>query len=365
VREQGLPAKVLLVDDDDLELLLMGDRLTAAGFQVTVAANGEEALSILERQWFPVILADWQMPVMDGIQLIEKLRARGGDESFFIMLSARATSEDFERGYCAGVDDYLSKQSSDTEILARIEAGLNTVALRRSLRQSRAALAIAQSQPEQPSADAKAQLATRLQAEMARARRYRRSCSVLLLGVYPSSTMITANGSGIGAASIITESVRLDFLQALQGAIRADVDTVMLYESSDQHMQFAIVLPETGPAEVSIIRSRTRATLLQRIREHSSMTDALDVSVGAASVDPSIDSAELMAGELLAVAENCRRCMASCGLHRLTAVQSSVVSQVAIPCRYGYAVADHCLELDHRYADERLTSMQQPAPVGP
>jgi len=364
-REQGLPAKVLLVDDDDLELLLMGDRLSASGFQVTVAANGEEALSILERQWFPVILADWQMPVMDGIQLIEKLRARGGDESFFIMLSARATSEDCERGYCAGVDDYLSKKSADTEIIARIEAGLNTVALRRSLRQSRAALAIAQSQPERPSGDAKAQLVTRLQSEMARARRYRRSCSVLLLGVYPLSAIVTTDSSRIREAGTITDSVQLDFLQALQGAIRTDVDTVMLYESSDQHMQFAIVLPETGPAEVSIIRSRVRAALLQRIREHATMFEAFDVSVGAASVDPSIDSAELMASELLAVAENCRRCMASCGLHRLTAVQSSVVSQVAIPCRYGYAVADHCLELDHRYADDRLANVPQPAAVGP
>jgi hypothetical protein len=82
------------------------------------------------------------------------------------------------------------------------------------------------------------------------------------------------------------------------------------------------------------------------------MVDAFDVSVGAASVDPSSERLDLTAAELLAAAENCRRCMASCGARRLAAVQSSVVSQVAIPCRHGYAVADHCLELDHRYADE-------------
>jgi DNA-binding response OmpR family regulator len=356
-RESGVPAKILVVDDDDLELSLMSDRLGAAGFQVTVATNGEEALAILEKQWFPVILTDWQMPVMDGIQLIEKLRERGGEDCYFIMLSVRASSEDFERGYCAGVDDYLAKKSSDTELMARIEAGLNTVALRRSLRQSRAALALTQAQTEAIHADAKTQLFARLQSEMARARRYQRACSVLVMGVHPSLPAVPAEAAAPGVdanhASGIDESARVAFMQALQGAIRIDVDSVVRYESSERHVQFAIVLPETGPAEVAVIRSRVRAALLQSIREQSSMVDKFDVSVGAASVDPSIDRPALTPEELLNAAEHCRRCMASCGARRLAAVQASVVSQVAIPCRYGYAVADHCLELDHRYADER------------
>jgi two-component system, cell cycle response regulator len=360
-RDQDVPAKVLLVDDDELELSLMADRLGASGFQVTVASNGEEALKILEHEWFPLILTDWQMPVMDGLQLVEKLRERGGDDSYFIMLSVRATSEDFERGYCAGVDDYLSKKSPDTEIMARIEAGLSTVALRRSLRQSRAALAINQSQQAATFANAKLQLVTRLQSEMGRARRYQRACSVLILGVHPSLAVAKAEGN-IAVPALIDDTVRMEFMQALQGVIRVDIDTVVLYESGERHVQLAIVLPETGPAEVAAIRGRVRAAIVQTVRKHVAMIDAFDVSVGAASVDPSVDRAGLMADELLAAAENCRRCMASCGARRLAAVQTSVVSQVSIPCRHGYAVADHCLELDHRYAAETLTSAPVHAP---
>jgi DNA-binding response OmpR family regulator len=351
VRNQDVPSKVLLVDDDELELSLMADRLIAAGFQVTIANNGEEALKILERDWFPLILTDWQMPVMDGIQFIENLRERGGDDSYCIMLSVRAASEDYERGYCAGVDDYLSKKSADTEIMARIESGLSTVALRRSLRQSRAALAISQANNEAANVDAKAHFTARLQSEISRARRYKRSCSALLLGVHPSLTAPAADRAAIEALHI-EDTARVALMQALQGVIRIDIDTVVLYESGERHVQFAIVLPETGPAEVAIIRSRVRAALLQTIRDQAAMVDAFDVSVGAASVDPSSERLDLTAAELLAAAENCRRCMASCGARRLAAVQSSVVSQVAIPCRHGYAVADHCLELDHRYADE-------------
>jgi PleD family two-component response regulator len=332
----------------------MSDRLSAAGFEVATAVNGEEALRLLEKQWFPVVLTDWQMPVMNGIQLVERLREHGGDDSYFIMLSIRAASDDFERGYCAGVDDYLSKKSTDTEILARIEAGLNTVALRRSLRQSRAALVTAQSQVKQLPLEPKAELLGRLQSELVRAKRYKRPCSILMLGVvHRFKNPEDRNGQAEASANVFDEPVQADYMQVLRGVIRIDIDSVVLFDIKPNELKFAIVLPETGPAEVSVIRSRVRNALEQRLREHESASDTLEVSVGAASLDPTVERATLSADELIVAAENCRRCMASNGARRLAAVQSSVVCQVAIPCRYGYAVADHCLELDHRYAAER------------
>ena len=349
LREYDIPRKVLLVDDDDLELSLMSDRLTHAGFEVAVTRNGEEALKALDAHWFPIVIADWQMPVMDGIKLVETLRERG-DDGYFIMLSVRASGEDFERGYCAGVDDYLSKKSSDTELMARIHAGLNTVALRRSLRQSRAALAVAHAQSSQTSDDNGTQLKTRLNTELARAKRYRRGCSVLMLAVRRDAS---------ASAQAMDATIRDDFLHALQGVIRVDIDAIHVYDFDAEHVQFAIVLPETGPAEVAVIRSRIREAVEQRARELSAQ--AWHVSVGAASVDPAQVRSELTADELLTAAEHCRRCMDSCGARRLTAVQTSVMNQVAIPCRFGYAVADHCLELDHRYAAERDHRAASPA----
>lgn len=358
-REHGIPAKILLVDDDELELSLMADRLRAVGYEIAIAHNGEEALRTLDEQWFPLILADWHMPVMDGLQLIEQIRLRGGSDSYFIMLSGRASSEDFERGYSAGVDDYLSKKWPDADLLARIEAGLNTVALRRSLREARAALAESQTahwldaKTQSPDAgqgepDARTELLNRLQVEIARARRYRRSCSVLVLGV-GAPAVSNANS----AAATIDANLQEAFMNVLKGGIRLDVDFVVLYESNNRQMQFAVVLPETGPAEVATIRSRIRAALARYMRDNAAMSDAFDLSIGAASADPAINKANLKAAELLDAAEHCRDCMATCGARRLAAVQTSVINQVAIPCRYGYAVADHCLELAQRYAAEQ------------
>ena len=106
----------------------MADRLAGAGFEVERAPDGEQALALLSRQWMPVVITDWQMPVMDGIAFTEQLRARGVEDTYVIMLTMRESSMDYERGYYAGVDDYLTKKLPDAELFARIHAGFNTLA---------------------------------------------------------------------------------------------------------------------------------------------------------------------------------------------------------------------------------------------
>lgn len=350
VGEHAVPTKILVVDDDELELSLMADRLTSAGFEVVTAPNGEDALRLLEEQWFPIVLTDWQMPVMDGIQLVEKLRDRGGDDSYFIMLSVRTSREDLERGYGAGVDDYLSKKSPDAELLARIRAGFHTVQLRRSLRQTRAALI--GSKLSSDGEDAQAQLLARMQTEIARARRYRRPCSLLMLGVEIS------RAPKCKADLKITPELRNSLMQAVRGVIRIDIDWAGPYEDAEPGgkkgtIGFAIVLPETGPAEAITVRSRIRAALQQRMRELVGGDAQLELSVGAASVDPTTDNSKLTAEALLATAGRCRRCMSDRGESRLHAVQASVAHKVAIPCKQGYAVADHCLELQQSNAEAK------------
>ena len=132
--------EILVVDDDELERALIGDRLERRGFKVSQAADGFEAMKMLEQQPFPVLIVDWRMPTMDGIQLTEQLRARGMLDTYVIMLTARDGHLDFERGYLAGVDDYLSKKVNDVELLARVYKAFEMLTLRRELRDARAEL---------------------------------------------------------------------------------------------------------------------------------------------------------------------------------------------------------------------------------
>ena len=349
--EESVPLRALVVDADEMELSLMADRLRAANFEVAVARVVDDAYRLLGQQWFPLILFDSQTPSAKDSHLVDTLRMRGGEDTYFVMLSAHAGGEEFDRGRGSGIDDYLSKKWSDAELLARLNAGLHTVGLRRSLRKTRAASAVAHSSMD--ATDAKAQLLIRLQSEVARARRYRRSCSVLLVGIHTNAPA--------GESTRFDAELESALMHSLRGTIRLDIDAIALFESSDCHFQFALVLPETGPAEVASIRHRVRTTVSQKLREYSAGIEQLSVSIGAASVDPNVESAaypaqdrpEGAAEQLLQSAQSCGQCMATLGAKRLAAVQSSVVNQVAIPCRHGYAVADHCLEIGQASPDDR------------
>jgi DNA-binding response OmpR family regulator len=134
-------AKILVVDDDELELALICDRLQSRNFEVQRASNGADALKLLEQEWFPVVLTDWQMPVMDGVELTERLRARGVTDTYVIMLTVLDAKLNYERAYKAGVDDYLTKKLPEIELFARIHAAFSTLNLRRSLQEAREALA--------------------------------------------------------------------------------------------------------------------------------------------------------------------------------------------------------------------------------
>lgn len=98
-------------------------------------------MKLLEEHPFPVLLLDWSMPVVNGLELTRAMRARGMQDTCVIMLTGRDEVFDYEQGYGAGVDDFLSKRVPDVELLARIHAAFTTFSLRRELRETQAGLA--------------------------------------------------------------------------------------------------------------------------------------------------------------------------------------------------------------------------------
>lgn len=135
--------RILIVDDDELARSRIGERLEARAMKVTYAADGAAALALAEGRSFAVILVDWQMPVMDGIEFAAALRALDEPDTYIVILSNRDNSMDYERGYRAGVDDYMTKRITDQDMHARIHSGFAIYKLRRALRETQAALAAA------------------------------------------------------------------------------------------------------------------------------------------------------------------------------------------------------------------------------
>ncbi len=114
--------KTILIVDDDPKLLKMLERtLSYEGFHVVSATDGNQALAELQAYRPDVVVLDWLMPGLDGIGVVDRMRA-GGDKTLVLMLSARDAVENRVEGLEMGADDYLVKPFAPSELLARVHA---------------------------------------------------------------------------------------------------------------------------------------------------------------------------------------------------------------------------------------------------
>lgn len=113
--------KILIADDDPKLCKMVKRTLLYEGFQVFTAANGREALDKAASQKPELIILDWMMPEIDGIEVAMSLR-QANDSTPILMLTAKDAVEDRVTGLDSGADDYLVKPFAPTELLARIRA---------------------------------------------------------------------------------------------------------------------------------------------------------------------------------------------------------------------------------------------------
>ena len=115
--------EILLADDEPNQIELMKFNLEKSGFLVKSAYNGEQALDMIYEKKPAVLIADWMMPKMSGIELCRILRSNKDTKLLpIIMLSARSEEADKSLGLDTGADDYISKPFSPMELVSRVKA---------------------------------------------------------------------------------------------------------------------------------------------------------------------------------------------------------------------------------------------------
>jgi len=116
---------VLIVEDQEALVTMLKYNLEGAGFRVNTAGDGEEALVAAAEEVPDLILLDWMLPLMSGIEVCRQLRSKPETKrSPIIMLTARGEETDKLRGLDSGCDDYITKPFSPAELIARINAVL-------------------------------------------------------------------------------------------------------------------------------------------------------------------------------------------------------------------------------------------------
>ena len=118
-----MPAKILVIEDDAALVTLLDYNLTAQGYTVHTATSAEDGEALLAGDPFDLIVLDWMLPDMPGIDLCIRLRRKGKPPHIpVLMLTARGEEADRVRGLSTGADDYVVKPFSVPELMARVAA---------------------------------------------------------------------------------------------------------------------------------------------------------------------------------------------------------------------------------------------------
>lgn len=248
-RASRFPFPILIVDDNRLLRTMLETSLKSAGYDVVMAENGKEALEIFNKGYYPIVMTDWVMPEMDGLELCRAIRADcSGRYTYIILLTSQDSKNDVIAGLEAGADEYLVKPAHQVELLTRLKTAKRILDLESSLKKSLEEIGNLSRIDTLTGVYNRRYLDERLSPEIKRAYRYERALSLILVGINDFSGITSAHGHYAGelalkgCADVLTES------------IRRDIDWLARYDDD----RFVVVLPETDASGAMILAKRLR-----------------------------------------------------------------------------------------------------------
>jgi putative two-component system response regulator len=283
---------ILLVEDDQLVLENLVSILAAIGEPVMTAADGAEAIGVWEHYHPRVVISDWVMPRVDGVELCRYLRARAdGVSTHFIMLTMHSDKARLLDAYRAGVDDFVAKPFDPEELLARVRAGIRIGKLQADMAQKNAGsqalnaeLASMNSRLERLSITDeltgvfnRRHAMFRLQEQWALATRYGRPLTIAMIDI--DHFKRTNDTYGHDAGDTVLKAVAEILREQTRGT-----DAVCRVGGEE----FLIVFPFQTVDEATICVERCRSTVEKHGFTHNDLSITTTISAGVAAKSPDL-----------------------------------------------------------------------------
>ena len=241
---------ILVVDDSILLRNMLADTLKLAGYEVTTAENGKEALALYRTSYYPIVITDWVMPEMSGLELCKAIRDDRSTSgyTYVIMLTSQDSKNDIISGLEAGADEYLIKTVHKAELHARLKSARRILELEAAREQYVAEIRSMSLVDPVTGVYNRSFMEDRIPKEIKRAYRYQRPLSLNLVAISQFERIRAEHGHY--GADVILKGLAVCIAEAL----RKDIDWMARYGEGE----FVIALPETSVQEAMIVTKRLR-----------------------------------------------------------------------------------------------------------
>jgi diguanylate cyclase (GGDEF)-like protein len=269
--------RLLIAEDELISRRLLVSALARMGHDVLVAEDGQEAWEILQREDIRLVVADWEMPRMDGLELVRRIRAMTDRAYIYtILLTSRGEKQDVVHGMESGADDYVTKPWDDGELMVRLKAGARVLGLYSALDDRNRQL------ERMALVDGLTGIANRrafdleFQRLREQARRFWRALSVIMVDIDRFKLFNDTLGHEAG------DNALRHVAQLLQRDLR-QVDTAYRYGGEE----FVCLLPETEATGALIVAERLREGVVRARIAHpgNPPLGIITVSLGVATFD--------------------------------------------------------------------------------
>lgn len=282
--------RLLLVDDDAVTLMMLNEVLTRWGYTVDTVNDGNEAWDSLNQPGHPhLLILDWMMPGLDGLEIVKRLRSRrDGHLYYIIILTSRDRTGDVATALDCGADDFIAKPYNPDELRARVNVGRRVTCLNEALAINLHKLEDANNTISRLAAtDELTGLYNRryfneqLQNSLSAARRHDHPLSLVLIDLDHFKQVNDSFGHGGG------DQVLQKFSQLLQEMVRSE-DTLARWGGEE----FILLLPHTELEQATVLAERIRTALSQLCC--SEAPAVITASFGVASLQPDEDGSSLI-----------------------------------------------------------------------
>ena len=273
--------KILLAEDDPGSRRLVNVHLSAAGYEVIEAEDGQLAWELFQRDTFHIVITDWMMPKMDGPTLIHNIRSNGHKSyTYIIMLTAIDDKPKVVMGLEAGADEYLTKPFDSRELIARVASGERILKLEEQLTQARHEMETLAMHDGLTGMFNRRAIEEYIEAELDLARRKGRPLSVILLDIDHFKAVNDQYGHSIGDHT----------LQQLAGILPRNLrqyDRIGRWGGDE----FIVILPDTKISEAFMIADRMRITTAEtKLSLENGEYYTVQISLGVACASGSYPS---------------------------------------------------------------------------